>query len=62
MMEIRQVRSRSALGRCPPTVATFTIPITTNHLAGGLVRQGLSVAVNSTPLIHVEARQINAIR
>ena len=32
------------------------------HLAGGLVQQGLSVAVNIAPWIHVEARQINAIR
>ena len=33
-----------------------------DHLAGGLVQQGLSVAVNIAPWIHVEARQINAIR
>ena len=33
-----------------------------DHLAGGLVQQGLSVAVNIAPWIHIEARQINAIR
>ena len=33
-----------------------------DHLAGSLVQQGLSVAVNIAPWIHVEARQINAIR
>ena len=33
-----------------------------DHLAGGLVQQGLSVAMNIAPRIHVEARQINAIR
>ena len=33
-----------------------------DHLAGGLVQQGLSVAVNIAPGVRVEARQINAIR
>ena len=33
-----------------------------DHLAGGLVQQGLSVAIGIAPWIHIEARQINAIR
>ena len=33
-----------------------------DHLAGGIVQQGLSVAIGIAPWIHVEAQPIVAIR
>ncbi len=33
-----------------------------DHLPGGLVQQGIFVAVNIVPWIQIEARQINSIR